>query len=195
MKVNVREATGKVLDLLVAKSEGIALRMPVRAKTTDVELMEVPFDLFDVEVFCDDDDYPVSADVRKIKVIRYGIAKEVGATAPSITFIDSRGQKAWGSVDMFFLDKKEAELEALAAVKGTADDFHPSTNREQGHQIVEREMISTVYRAGEYWLAYTHENYKGNASDGIGPTPLVAAMRCYVASKLGEEIEVPDNLL
>lgn len=28
-----------------------------------------------------------------------------------------------------------------------------------------------------------------------GPTPLIAAMRCYVASKLGQEIDVPDELL
>ena len=28
-----------------------------------------------------------------------------------------------------------------------------------------------------------------------GPTPLVAAMRCYVASKLGDEVEVPDQLI
>lgn len=28
-----------------------------------------------------------------------------------------------------------------------------------------------------------------------GPTPLIAAMRCYVALKLGEEAEVPDELL
>ena len=28
-----------------------------------------------------------------------------------------------------------------------------------------------------------------------GPTPLVAAMRCYVARKLGKEIDIPDELL
>jgi hypothetical protein len=28
-----------------------------------------------------------------------------------------------------------------------------------------------------------------------GPTILVAAMRCYVASRLGDEVEVPDELL
>jgi hypothetical protein len=28
-----------------------------------------------------------------------------------------------------------------------------------------------------------------------GPTPLIAAVRCYVASKLGEEVEVPDGLI
>ena len=27
-----------------------------------------------------------------------------------------------------------------------------------------------------------------------GPTPLIAAMRCYVVSKLGDEVEVPDSL-
>lgn len=28
-----------------------------------------------------------------------------------------------------------------------------------------------------------------------GPTPLIAAMRCYVASKLGDEVEIPEELL
>mgnify|MGYP003443521145 FL=1 len=28
-----------------------------------------------------------------------------------------------------------------------------------------------------------------------GPTPLVAAMRCYVASKLGDEVDVPEELM
>lgn len=28
----------------------------------------------------------------------------------------------------------------------------------------------------------------------FGPTPLIAAMRCYVASKLGDEVEVPEEL-
>ena len=30
--------------------------------------------------------------------------------------------------------------------------------------------------------------------NGAGPTPLIAAMRCYVAYKLGDEIEVPEEL-
>lgn len=28
-----------------------------------------------------------------------------------------------------------------------------------------------------------------------GPTPLIAAMRAYVASKLGDEVEIPNELL
>jgi hypothetical protein len=31
-------------------------------------------------------------------------------------------------------------------------------------------------------------------SVATGPKPLIAAMRCYVASKLGDEVEVPDEL-
>jgi hypothetical protein len=27
-----------------------------------------------------------------------------------------------------------------------------------------------------------------------GDTPLIAAMRCYVASKLGDEVEIPNEL-
>ncbi len=35
----------------------------------------------------------------------------------------------------------------------------------------------------------------GEGGGCYGPTPLIAAMRCYVASKLGDEVEVPDELL
>lgn len=28
-----------------------------------------------------------------------------------------------------------------------------------------------------------------------GPTPLIAAMRCFVASKLGDEVEIPEELV
>lgn len=27
-----------------------------------------------------------------------------------------------------------------------------------------------------------------------GPTPLIAAMRCFVSSKLGDEVEIPEEL-
>jgi len=30
---------------------------------------------------------------------------------------------------------------------------------------------------------------------GFGHTPLVAAMRCFVASHLGDEVEIPDELV
>ena len=72
-----------------------------------------------------------------------------------------------------------------------------STSWSQGGPIIDREDISTV-REGDAaeWVASL---YDYAASDWYlhthGPTPLIAAMRCYVASKLGDEVEVPEKLL
>ena len=55
--------------------------------------------------------------------------------------------------------------------------------------IIEREGIS-IYRMTSDWSAAY--NPSGAAQDG--PTPLIAAMRCYVAGKLGESVEVPEEL-
>ena len=71
-----------------------------------------------------------------------------------------------------------------------------TTDRELGGEIIEREHISVVW-VGFYWCATSGnvaEIYRddgGNYFQGIGKTPLLAAMRCYVISKLGENVEVP----
>lgn len=45
---------------------------------------------------------------------------------------------------------------------------------------------------GDYFGDY----YNLAESDCVyGPTPLIAAMRCYVASKMGNEIEIPEELV
>jgi hypothetical protein len=66
--------------------------------------------------------------------------------------------------------------------------YNPSTNWAQGGPIIEREKM-TLEWTGEDWMAYIRHD-----EEYFGPTPLIAAMRCYVASKLGDEIEVPDEL-
>ena len=69
---------------------------------------------------------------------------------------------------------------------------HPSTNWAQGGPIIEREKIATQFWVSEdAWEALI----KGGFFASYGPTPLIAAMRAYVASKLGDEVEVPDELL
>ena len=55
--------------------------------------------------------------------------------------------------------------------------------------IIERERINIRDDGGDQWAA----SYL--VAEMIGPTPLVAAMRCYVASKLGDEIDVPEELI
>ena len=65
-----------------------------------------------------------------------------------------------------------------------------STNWSQGGPIIEREGIQ-IARVGDAWEAWV------DADDVFckGTTPLIAAMRCYVASKLGDEVEIPKELL
>ena len=71
-------------------------------------------------------------------------------------------------------------------------DFYYSTNWAHGGPIIEREKISCVYYG--QWVASIPADGTGEALGYYGPTPLIAAMRCYVASKLGDEVEIPKEL-
>ena len=64
-----------------------------------------------------------------------------------------------------------------------------ATDWGQGGPIIERERIAVWGDGNLYWEAECGWTW------AKGPTPLVAAMRCYVTSKVGEEIEVPDELM
>ena len=73
--------------------------------------------------------------------------------------------------------------------------YSPSTNWSQGGPIIEWERICIDIGHDGVWLAYTKQNYQ-DAKEFMhaGPTPLIAAMRCYVATTLGDEVEVPKDL-
>lgn len=73
--------------------------------------------------------------------------------------------------------------------------WKPSTNWSQGGPIIEREGIE-VGRQHDEWIACSEVADDGNWDKNVcyGPTPLIAAMRCYVTSKLGDEVEIPDEL-
>lgn len=100
---------------------------------------------------------------------------------------------------------KTSELQGAAldwavakAERRTIDYFRgiykPSTDWAQGGPIIEREKVDLSWdvelaHKDGWWRAEIDAIHEGD-----GPTPLIAAMRCYVASKLGDEIEVPDEL-
>jgi len=72
--------------------------------------------------------------------------------------------------------------------------WHPQTDWSQGGPIIEREKID---------IGWVESNWREIEGCWAGTymtkiryarTPLIAAMRCYVASKLGNEVEVPDEL-
>ena len=74
--------------------------------------------------------------------------------------------------------------------------YSPSTNWSQGGPIIEREKITVaVSESGDEWNAARVFSRQRDDCYWSGPTPLIAAMRCYVGSKLGEEVEVPDELV
>lgn len=72
--------------------------------------------------------------------------------------------------------------------------FKPSTDWACGGPLIAREQISVDFDAdpecGGPCAASTRDSYRY----WVGPTPLIAAMRCF-CSKLGDEVEVPDELL
>lgn len=66
--------------------------------------------------------------------------------------------------------------------------------------IIEREEISVfpMNTPDEGWCSHKHEQRADGSVGavlcrGYGPTPRIAAMRCYVASKLGDEVDVPEK--
>lgn len=84
--------------------------------------------------------------------------------------------------------------------------YNPSTNWEQAGQIIEREKIDVTFNA-DYdvvegvendwmvgqWDADLHLSPMDNRQ--WGETPLIAAMRCLVAHKLGDEVDIPEELM
>ena len=77
--------------------------------------------------------------------------------------------------------------------------FAPSTSWLHGGPIIERERIQTTPRGKttDLWEAIIFDNiFMDDGSDCFqtGPTPLIAAMRCYVASRLGDTIDIPEEL-
>lgn len=97
------------------------------------------------------------------------------------------------------------------ALAGT-DWWRPSSFWSQGGPICEREAIAARRHSGGTWYAMR----SADLGDGegarwslfrwismnkqkqirfTGPTELVARLRCYVASRMGDEIDVPEELV
>jgi hypothetical protein len=98
--------------------------------------------------------------------------------------------KAEGQTSFYFdgYDYNPQTLQIYTA-GGCSRRFNYSSNWLQGGPIIEREKISLESFPMD-WEA-TSSNFKVKQT---GPTPLIAAMRCYVASKLGDEVEIPEEL-
>jgi hypothetical protein len=73
--------------------------------------------------------------------------------------------------------------------------FMPTTNWSQGGPIIEREVITLIHPRWDGWTAHKYDDRIEDESYTVdGPTPLIAAMRCYVASVLGDTVDIPEEL-
>lgn len=82
--------------------------------------------------------------------------------------------------------------------------YSPSADWEQGGPLIEKHHIQTSYNGNhfsqsptrEHWCAYACKDSGAEyRPSGSGPSPLIAAMRALVAAKLGDEVEVPAELV
>ena len=114
------------------------------------------------------------------------------ASGPTLDWMVAKCENAdWSDEDCI------VNVTTLDEYTGTICNY--STDWVQGGPIIEREKI-------DFWTGDSYQDEYGNftaiksakhpasAMHYEGPTPLIAAMRCYVASKLGEEVDVPDEL-
>lgn len=97
--------------------------------------------------------------------------------------------------------REESEVETQTFMRcRQRGAYKYSTDWAQAGPIIDREKTAPVPNISPDKL---HQNWdwlaKLNHFDKMevpmyGPTPLIAAMRCYVASKLGDDVEVPEEL-
>jgi hypothetical protein len=98
------------------------------------------------------------------------------------------------------LVKKPGKICVYGEVGDLCIDFpyQPSTDWAQGGPIIESEDITLLRQyEGQYeglWLSGIYSNDDELVYVHVAKTPLIAAMRCYVASKLGDEVELPTGL-
>ena len=104
---------------------------------------------------------------------------------------------AWDDASQEYFRRRHAHLGVwiVLGAPGVVEALPSySTDWAQGGPIVDRNRISIIdetvnFRAGMC-------NAGGECiGRGVGSTPLIAAMRCYVASKLGDEVELTEEPL
>jgi hypothetical protein len=67
--------------------------------------------------------------------------------------------------------------------------YHPSSHWGIGGAIIERERIAVWFSKGDW-----KSQLRDTSAKMHGTTPLTAAMRCYVTSKMGDEVQIPEGI-
>lgn len=86
------------------------------------------------------------------------------------------------------LDFWVARAEGVDASTDSQLKFTPSTDWAQGGPIIEREKIMVAWNASEWMAGVTNFVDRSEGHLSKGPTALVAAMRAFVTSRLGDVV-------
>ena len=92
------------------------------------------------------------------------------------------------------IEREDISVIKLEHEYGVDSEGYTTSERIPVFGAVIGEYFDTDQRRNSYGESYGEIYYVGEELVMKGPTPLIAAMRCYVASKIGYEVEVPDDL-
>ncbi len=76
--------------------------------------------------------------------------------------------------------------------------YEPSSQWAHGGEIIAQAHIDLKYCGDDnppYWGAVAFQPSSRSRQGATGPTALVAAMRAFVLSRLGETVEIPQELM
>lgn len=193
--IDIHQATSRELDYLSAKSLGMALRYPRWATDEEAAVRQVPFTMY--EVVQTNRDGWLTHHISEVTVTRFGILPD--CFSPSISFTDSNGHQALGSVSMFHFDRGEAEVEVQGMSRGCFDeDWRPTKDWNQAGPLIEKEGISVgpfevdgcPQDPGKLWYA----RVRGRILLAFGSTPTEAVTRAFCLARMGDVQRVPEDL-
>ena len=83
---------------------------------------------------------------------------------------------------------------ALSQFTNDYDLYSPSTDWAQGGPIKTQERISTQIKHDGWWVACIYNMNDDPTYLKLGHSELVAAMRCFCCSRLGDVVDIPEEL-
>jgi hypothetical protein len=113
----------------------------------------------------------------------------------------SRAALDWAVEYALLSHVANTEMRASVALRNhRTKEVWYSNNRALGDPLLEREKISVGYErygspGGEMWDAVKEVSKDAGFLLEFGATPLEAGMRVLVASEIGNQVDVPDELL
>ncbi|MEO6975233.1 MAG: phage protein NinX family protein [Gallionella sp.] len=131
------------------------------------------------------------------KTLNWMVAKCEGKTYADVSFLI--GGMGYDELidyasNLFAFDKHWSSEDLRAEILRHAKIADYTTDWTRAGVILAREWIELLSDKPDGWKAIVSDS-GDNAPFGIGPTPVIAIMRCYVISKLGYEVEVPEEFV